>query len=69
MSVHSFFVKKVHLRTLEKMIEQGKNSEQLVSHLKSVWCDDSQIEQLLSELQGNYRLSFGSDRVEQSALR
>jgi len=63
MSVHSFFVKKVHLSTIEKMIKQGKNPEQVVSHLKSVWCDDSQIEELLSEVQSNYRLNFGIDSV------
>ena len=69
MSVHSFFVKKVHLSTLEKMIKQGKNPEQLVSHLKSVWCDDSQIEELLSEVQSNYRPNFGNDRMGLSSLR
>jgi hypothetical protein len=69
MSVHSFFVKKVHLNTLEKMIKQGKNPEQLVSHLKSVWCDDSQIEELLSEVQRNYRLNFCNDSMVLSSLR
>jgi hypothetical protein len=60
MSVHSFFVQEVHLRTIEKMIKQGKNAEQVVSHLKSVWCDDNQIEELLNEAQTVYSLNSRS---------
>ena len=63
MSVHSSFVKEIHLSTIEKMIKQGKNSQQVVSHLKSVWCDDNQIEELLSEAQTIYRLNARSDEM------
>lgn len=63
MSAHSSFVKEVHLSTIEKMIKQGKNSQQVVSHLKSVWCDDDQIEELLSEAQTIYRLNARSDEM------
>jgi len=63
MSVHSFFVQEVHLRTIEKMIKQGKNAEQVVSHLKSVWCDDNQIEELLNEAQTVYRLNARNDEM------
>jgi hypothetical protein len=63
MSVQSLFVKEVHLSTIEKMIKQGKNSQQVVSHLKSVWCDDKQIEELLNEAQTIYRLNTRNDEM------
>jgi len=63
MSVQSFFVQDVHLRTIEKMIKQGKNPEQVVSHLKSVWCDNNQIKELLNEAQSIYRQNARNDEM------
>lgn len=63
MSAQSSFVKEVHLSTIEKMIKQGKNSEQVVSHLKAVWCDDNQIEELLNEAQTIYRLNARNEEM------
>lgn len=64
MSVQSFFVKEVHLSTIEKMIKQGKKPEQVIYHLKSVWCDDNQIKELLNEAHRNDRENARNDEID-----
>jgi hypothetical protein len=57
MKIHSDFVKAVHSKTIEQMVEHGKNTDQVISFLKSVWCDDNQIEELLQEIRNNRKLA------------
>lgn len=49
MPTQSTFVKQVHLKSIEQMLKRGKKTESIISHLKAVWCEDKEIEQLIGE--------------------
>ncbi|WP_031569217.1 hypothetical protein [Rheinheimera texasensis] len=55
MPTQSSFVKQVHLNSIENMLKRGKKPESIVSHLKAVWCEENEIEQLINEAQSKLK--------------
>lgn len=55
MPTQSTFVKQVHLNSIENMLKRGKKPESIVSHLKAVWCEENEIEQLINEAQSKLK--------------
>lgn len=59
MPTQSSFVKQIHLKSIEQMLKRGKKPESIVSHLKAVWCEDNEIEQLIGEAKSKLKNEQG----------